>query len=106
MIPPSGTKVRWRTMTGLLDSAELRLVVLRVDVNVLRLSGALAVGIDRHLALPLGDVPIGILVALRSRRNRRRARVGGWCEPDLKCPGSPALESNQLGTLVVRVPDF
>jgi hypothetical protein len=50
MIPPSGTRVRWRTMTGLLDSAELRLVVLRVDVNVLRLSGALAVGIDRHLA--------------------------------------------------------
>src|SRR6476646_9774774 len=47
---------------ALLDGGELRLVILNVDVDVLQLSDPLAVAIDQRLAVPLGDVPIGILL--------------------------------------------
>src|SRR5690348_17435512 len=49
---------------ALLDGGELRLVILNVDVDVLQLSDLLAVAIDQHLAVPLSDVPIGILLVL------------------------------------------
>ena len=41
------------------DSAELRLVVLYVDVDVLQLAKLLAVAIDEHLVPPIADVPSG-----------------------------------------------
>jgi hypothetical protein len=39
----------------LLDGAELRLVVLHIDVNVLQLADLLTLAIDQQLAVPLGD---------------------------------------------------
>jgi hypothetical protein len=47
---------------------ELRLVVLDVDVDVLQLADPLALTIDQHLAVPLRDVPTGVLMALGYRR--------------------------------------
>src|SRR6476646_3735236 len=55
---------------ALLDGGELRLVILNVDVDVLQLSDPLAVAIDQHLAVPLGDVPIGILPVFVHCRSR------------------------------------
>src|SRR4051812_42840792 len=57
------------TDEALLDSAELGLVVLDVDVDVLQLADLLAVTVNQHLAVPLGDVPIGLLLVLGHRRS-------------------------------------
>jgi hypothetical protein len=43
-----------------LDSGELRLVGLDVNVNVLQLSDLVAVAIQDHLAVPVGDIPPGL----------------------------------------------
>ena len=51
----------------LLDGRELRRVVLDVDVDVLQLADPLAVAIDQHLAVPLGDVPFRVLLMLGHR---------------------------------------
>src|SRR5579862_2068583 len=47
-----------------LDRAELRLVVFDVDIDVLQLADLLAVAIDQHLAVPLGDVPLRLTLVL------------------------------------------
>jgi len=59
---------RWdeRQMTAdkaFLDRGELRLVCLDVDVDVdiLQLADVLAVAIHQHLAVPLGDIPFGLV---------------------------------------------
>src|ERR1700722_4257276 len=43
-----------------LHSAELGLVCLDVDIDVLKLADLLAVSINEHLAVPLGDAPLGL----------------------------------------------
>jgi hypothetical protein len=52
----------------LLDGAELRLVGLDVDVDVLQPADLLAVAIEKHLAVPRGDVPFGVWLVLGHRR--------------------------------------
>jgi hypothetical protein len=47
-----------------LDGGELRLVGLDVDVDVLELADLLAIEIDQELAVPVGNVPTGVLLWL------------------------------------------
>jgi hypothetical protein len=70
------------------DGAELRLVSLDVDVDVLQLADLLPVAIDQHLAVPLGDVPFGVPLVLGHRdepplRSWRRAS-SILCPPSLR----------------------
>src|ERR1039458_10220254 len=53
---------------ALLDGRELRLVRLGVDVDVLELAAPLAVAVYQHPAVPLGDVPLGLLLVLSDLR--------------------------------------
>ncbi|MGD0372730.1 MAG: hypothetical protein ABSC16_13665, partial [Candidatus Dormibacteria bacterium] len=46
----------------LLDSAELRLVGLDINVDILQPADVLAVAIDEHLAVPFGDTPRGLVL--------------------------------------------
>ena len=45
---------------ALLDRAELRLVGLDIDVDILQLPGFLAIEINDHLAAPFGDIPLSL----------------------------------------------
>jgi hypothetical protein len=49
---------------ALLDGGELRLVVFDIYVDILQFADPLAVAIDQHLAVLLGDVPLGVLLVL------------------------------------------
>src|SRR6185312_3486774 len=49
---------------ALLDGRELRLVGLDIDIDILKLADPLPVAIDQHLPVPLGDVPLRVLLVL------------------------------------------
>ena len=59
---------------ALLDGGELRLVGLNVDVDVLELADLLAVDVDEQLAVPLGDVLLGLFLMLGHGRGPSYAR--------------------------------
>src|SRR5947209_5398932 len=73
---------------ALLHGAELGLVGLNVDVNVLQLSDPLAVAINQHLAVPLGDVPLRLPLVLGHRLALSRSRSAGIILPRLASPQS------------------
>src|SRR5690349_18949070 len=52
---------------ALLDRAELRLVVLDVDVDVLELADLLPLPVNQHLSVPLGHVPLGLRLLIGHR---------------------------------------
>jgi hypothetical protein len=84
------------TDEALLDGRELRLVGLDVDVDVLQLADLLAVAVYQHLAVPLRDVPLGILLVLSN------VQLGIWLVPrDVQLDILLVLSDVPLGILLV-----